>query len=806
VTLAHIGQDVRHALRAIVRAPLVSAVIVLSLGLGIGVNTVVFSWIQARLLDPLPGVADGASFQLVEPRSVAGLYTGASWPEYRDLRHHLRSMPDLFASRMVPLYVGEAGQVERVFGLLVSDNYFSALGVRPVLGRFLRPEEVARAGSEPVAVISHGLWQARFAGTPDALGRTLRINALDLTVIGVTPQEFQGTVLGLNFDIWIPATLAPLVASGSRELDQRNVRGYSIMGRLAPSVTRQQAQGEIDIVMRQLAQSYPATNGGLGAEILPFWDSPRGPQRMLTSALLVLQGVMLLLLVVVCGNMANLVLARASARQKEIGARLALGAERRHVVSLVLAENLVLALLGAGLGAALAVWGTKGLLILPLTGLPVRFQTGIDGWGLAFATTLGIACGLAFGAIPAAHLARVNSLSALRAAGSTSSRSTLRTGLMGFQVALAVVVLIVAGLFFRSFMETRTTDPGFRRDGVLLAAYDLAGRRADAVFSRDLATRALARLRAIPGVAQAAIASSVPLDIHGMPTRVFTVDGHVRTDDGFDESLANTVTPSYFDVMGIALRSGTDFVDLNDTAAPAQAVVNEEFVRRFIPTGEPLGRGLTVRGRRLVICAVAADSLYDAFGEPPAPMIYISYRDFPQTRGEIHLQTAGLGATSVATEVRRAMREVDADLPVFNVRSMTDHVETNLIFRRIPARMFAVLGPLLLLLAAIGIYAVVAYAVSLRTTEIGVRLALGATPQRVVGQFVAEHIVVVACGAILGWLAAFVAAADLLDDRSLDVLVFAGSPAILLAVAAVACWLPAWRAARTAPIEALREG
>lgn len=803
--LALVGRDLRLAARTIVRMPIVSVIMVLSLGLGIGVNTVIFSWIQARMLDPLPGVSGGARVLLVEPRTEAGLYTGASWPEYLDLRRSLRSFPDLFASRIVPLYVGESGRVERVFGLLISDNYFTALGVQPALGRFLRPEEVSRPGSAPVAVISHGLWQKRFAGAPDVLGKIIRVNAIDLTVIGVTPTAFQGTVLGLDFDVWIPATIAPLVASGSRELELRNSRGYSMMGRLAPSTTREQAQSELDIAMRELARLYPATNATTGAGILALWDSPRGPQRMLNGALLVLQAVMLLLLAAVCGNMANLVLARASARQKEIGARLALGAGRRHIVSLVLAENLLLALGGAGLGAAMAIWGTKALMILPLTGFPLRFQTGIDGFGLAFAIALGVACGLAFGAVPAAHLARVDPLISLRAAGSTPSRSFLRTALMCFQVALAVVVLIVAGLFFRSFMETRTLDPGFRREGVLLAAYDLAGRGGvDAAFSRDLADRALTRLRTLPGIEQAATASSVPLDIHGMPTRAFTVDGHARPDGGIDESLSNIVTPGYLDVLGIALRAGTDFADLNDTAAPAQAIVNEEFVRRFIPNGESVGRGLEASGRRFIICGVAANATYDAFGEPPMPMIYFSYRDLPQPRGEIHMRTAGPNSTSIAPDVRRVMREIDADLPVFNVRSMSDHVETNLIFRRIPTRMFSVLGPLLLLLAAVGVYAVVAYAVSLRTTEIGVRLALGATPQRVVAQFVAEHIGVVATGAILGWLAAFVAAKDLLDDDRIDLMVFGGAPAILLAVAALACWLAASRAARIAPMEALR--
>jgi putative ABC transport system permease protein len=289
-----------------------------------------------------------------------------------------------------------------------------------------------------------------------------------------------------------------------------------------------------------------------------------------------------------------------------------------------------------------------------------------------------------------------------------------------------------------------------------------------------------------------------------MASRVFTVDGHVRVEEGFDEALTNIVTPGYFDVMGIALRAGTDFVDLEDTTTAPQAIVNDEFVRRFVRNNEPIGRRLQARGSSYTITGVVRNSLYNAFGEPPSPMIYFSYRDMPQPRGEIHLRIAA-ASTAFAPEVRRVMRELDGDLPVFNVRSMTDHVETNLIFRRIPAQMFAVLGPMLLVLAAIGIYAVVAYAAALRTTEIGVRIALGATSSRVVRQFVAEHMRVIAIGGLLGWLVAFLVASDLQADRRIDVAVFGGVPAILLVVAVIACWLPAWRATRVPPMAALRE-
>jgi predicted permease len=797
-------KDVRQAWRSIVRMPALSAVIVVSLALGIGINTVVFSWIQARVLRPIPGVENGAGVYLVEPNPEGGHYPGASWLEYRDLREGLRSFEDLVAARIVPLYVGQAGAVERHFGVLVSDNYFPALGVQPAIGRFFRPEEVSQPGGAEVAVISHRLWQARFQGSADVLAHTLRINARDLTVIGVTPPEFQGTTVGLQFDAWLPATLAAVVASGSREIEDRSIRGYSVMGRLRPSVTREQARGELFALMERLERLHPATNTGMRGEVLRFHEAPRGPQRMLNTALAILQAVMLLVLLAVCGNVANLIFARSSARRKEVGIRLALGARRTRIASLVLTESVLLALAGALLGALMAVWGTSALIVLPSIGLPLRFQTSIDAVGLAFAVALGLGSGLLFGAAPALQLVRLDPQAALRAGARTAGRSRFRQALMATQVALAILVLLVAGMFFRSFMETRNTDPGFRRDGVLLAAYDLAGRSADSNFSRALAARALDRVRALPEVEAAAIASSVPLDIHGLPSRVFTVDGHARTDGGFDSALSNIVTRGYFDVMKIPFLDGSDFPPLTDAAAPRQVIVNEEFVRRFGAGGPVIGRQLRSRGGDYVIIGIVRNSLYNAFGEPPAAAIYFSYRDNPQPRGEIHVRLRGGDPATASGEVLQAMRQVDAELPVFNLRSLDQHVDTNLFLRKVPARMFSVLGPLLLLLAAIGIYAVVSYAVSLRTREIGIRLAVGATAGRVVRAFVGESLRVALLGSVIGWMVAYMLATHLAPGRRIDVVVFAIVPAVLLLVAAVASWIPARRAAVVDPAVTLR--
>jgi predicted permease len=800
-----VTSDLRQAWRTIVRMPGLAAVVVVSLGVGIGVNIAVFSWIQIMVLQPIPGVADAVGVQLVEPHSDAGSYPGASWPEYRDLRDRMRSLPDLFAFRMVPFTVGETGRPDRTHGLLVSGNYFSALGLRPALGRFVRPDEASTSGGAPVVVISHAYWQTRYDGSAAVLGRTLHVNDRALTIIGVAPEKFQGTVTMLAFDLWVPATMAPELLAGSRELEDRGQRGYYVAGRLAPGATRTEAQTELDVAMQQLAHDYPESNKTIRAEVLRFWQAPRGPQQFLIEALAILQGVLLLLLLAVCGNTANLLLARASARQREIGVRLTLGAGPWRIVSLLLSESVVLALLGAALGAAIAVWATDAMRAVPMiASVPIKFETHVDVVTLAFALGLALLCAVIFGVAPAAHLARIDPQVALRTGVRTAGRNPMRNGLMAVEVALAIVVLMAAALFVRSFSETLATDPGFRREGVLLAEYDLSGRNLNDAAVRDFTSRLLVRLRALPGVESAAIASSVPLDIHGLPLRAFTLEGRAQSDAAPERALSNTVTPDYFTTLGIPLRSGRDFSAFDDPAAPPQAIVNQEFVRRFLPDGDILGRRLENRGREYVVVGVVRNSLSDSFGEKPAPVMYFSYRDRPSTAGQIHLRTRPGNEASLGPGIERTVREVDPTLPVYDVRTLTEHVDKNLFLRRIPARMFAVLGPLMLVLAAIGIYAVVSYSVSRRTTEIGVRLALGASSTRVVRQIVRETLRVVGAGALVGWTLMFMVALHLLGGV-ISLPVFVGVPAILLLVAAFASWLPAKRATSVDVMVALRQ-
>ena len=797
--------DLRNAARTISRMPGLAAVIIVSLAIGIGVNTTIFSWIQTILLQPLPGVSGAANFLLVEPRMETGAYPGASWLEYRALQAQVPALRDIVAFQMVPFNVGEKGQTERTFGQLVSGNYFSALGLKPALGRFFRPGEAERPGTEPVIVISYDYWQTRFRGAPVAVGQKLRVNDRELIVIGVAPREFQGTMPLLKFDVWAPATMSPALLGGTRDLEDRSTRSFSLIGTLRPGATREETQAEFTAAMAQLARDYPDASAGVGGEILPFWSAPRGPQRLLISGLAILQGVMLLLLLAVCGNTANLMLARGSTRQREMAVRVALGAGRWRIVSLVLSENMLLALLGTSLGAAIAVWGTTALRMAPMiAAFPIQFQTKVDGLTLTFAISLGIACGLIFSAAPAVYLVRLDPQDGLRSASNTPPRNRARKVLMGVEVGLAMVVLIAAALFLQSFRSARHTDPKFQPEGVLLAAYDLSGRNPDEASEREFAARLLERLRSLPDVEAAAIATNVPLDLHGIPLRSFTVQGHVRPEAGQDRAISNTVTPGYFKVMAIPLLEGNDFAGMRDKAAPPQTIVNEEFVRRYLNGADAIGRRIQTRAGNFTIIGVARNSVYDAFGEPPQPALYFSYRDIPATQGEIHLRTRTGNEAALTSEARAVLRDLDPMLPLYDVRTLSQHIERNLFLRRIPARMFVVLGPLLLGLAAIGIYAVVSYAVARRTREIGVRLTFGATSGQVVLQIIRENLGVIAWGAGIGWVVAFVLSVHAITKGTVNLPVFIGVPAILLGVATLACWIPARKASTIDPMAALR--
>ncbi len=810
--LVQMLRDLRHGVRSMARGPGLAAVVAGSIAVGVGANATVFSWIQARLLAPIPGVARGAEFQLIEPRNENGGYPGASWLEYRDIASETTAFDRLIAFRLAPLNVGTADWSERTFAMFVSGNYFSALGLSPVAGRLLTDADTAAPGGTPVVVVSHRFWQSRLGGRSDVAGQPLRLNGMTFTVAGVAPRGFQGTVMGLIFDLWTPATAAPLLMPGTNELESRANRGYLMMGALAKG--RSHADGVTDAarLMADLAARHPATNRTLTADVLPQWKSPRGPQQSITAALAMLQALTLLVLAAVVGNTTTLVLARATSRQREAAIRLALGAARWRILSLVLCEYVVYGVAGAALGALLAAWGTEALRAIPMpspAGLEVSFTTGVDGVTLVFAMALSVLSGIAVGLPAAWQLSRPRPQAVLRTGGAVAGRHRLRDALVALEVALAMVVLVVAAMFGRTFSRTQTADPGFQPNGVLLAAYDLNGRGADVTSeaARTFAARLLARAHTIPGVESAALATSVPLDIHGLPTRRFRLEGRARDDGAQDEALVNIVSPEYFETLDITLVRGTGFTSLDDVATAPQAVVNEEFASR-------LGGGADVMGRRIesgrgsyLITGVVENTLYNAFGEAASPFIYFSLRDLPSATVELHVRARGgtdTRAEALSADVRRAVRDLDPTLALYNVRTFTSHVDRNLFFQRIPARLFAVLGPVVLALVALGIYAVGAHAVGERRAEIGTRLALGATSGQVIRLMVVDAFRVVGLGLAGGAIIALLIDPDALTRPLGEGLLVAGVAAGFIVVALAASYLPARRAGQIDPNVTLR--
>ncbi len=804
--------DLRFAFRQLAKSPGFTAVVVLSLALGIGANTVVFSSIQAIFLDPLPGVEHGARLMVIDPRDRSGTYHESSWLDFRDVREQQTSFREIAASRIRPLNLrGPGGLDERIWAELISDNFFSLLRLQPALGRFPTAAESTQPGSSPVAVIAYAYWQTHFGGSPTVLGQTLRLNEVVFTIVGVAPEKFQGSVVPLGMDVWVPLTMARQLVPATKELTARDNRPLVLLADLKPGVSVPQARGELEAIFRRLAAAYPETNAGLTPDLLPLWRSPIGGQPLMLGALATQQILVVLVLLVVCANTANLLLARATVRQKEIGIRLALGAGRFRLIRQLLTESLLLSLLGALGGVLGSLWGIDALHHVPLPGyLPIKVVSHLDATGFAYSVLLGLACGLLFGLAPALQLTRVDVNPALKVGGGgtgAAPRHRLRDLLVGAEVAIALIVLVLAGLFLKSFRNAHTADPGFDPRGMLLGSFDLAAQGYDKKAARAFVRELLPRLQAMPGVAAATVAAFVPFDLRGPPKTPFAIEGQPPAAGRPEVALSGQVAPGYFRTLGIPLVDGADFVDLDNASRPAQVIVNQEFARRYWPGISPLGRKLVVEDSTYEVVGVARDSQCVSLSAKPAPMLYFSLRDRPSLTLTLQVRTRG-DPLALALEVRRVVHELEANLPLRDMRTLTQAIDESLITIRIPALILATLGPLALLLAAIGIYSVLSYSVAQRTHEIGVRLALGASPRNVVALIVRQGFAVVAAGLAVGLgivgAASYYLSPILVRVPPGDPTVFLTVPALLLGIAWLACWQPARRAARVNPIEALR--
>ena len=812
-------KDAWFGLRILRRSAWFTVVVVLTLGLGIAVNTTVFSWINSVLLHPYPGVGDPQELALIETVTPTGEYlVNTSVLDYLDYRDNLRLVSGVALGRFTPLSVGAKGKTERAWAELVSSNYFDLLKVKPVLGRGFLPEEVRAEGGARVAVISYRMWQTRFAGNPNVLGKTIHLNRHELTIVGVTPREFHGSLAGVVFDVRAPATMATAMGTGNGTLHFRGTRDQtSTIVRLKPGVTLEQARAEVSALGRRLAELYPDTNRGIDLTVTPLWKGHLGAQGILLQPLRILMALSVLLLLIVCANVANLLLGRAVSRQSEFGIRMAMGAPRSRLAAQLLVEMLLLTACGAAAAIPLVVWLGRSLrALVPVGDVPLDLGGRLNLPTLGFVLLITAVATLLSGTAPAWLTARSDLNETLkeggrsRAAGRGSHR--LRDLLVVGEMALVMVALVGAGLFYRSFQNARGIEPGFDRTNISVSQFYLSYAGYSAREQRDFCRTLRERLESKPGVVGATYSDVVPMSTASgagsTPWHNLHVEGYAAAPNEQMMIHRATVPPGYFNLLGIRMLDGRDFTERDSAEAPMVIIVNETFANRFFHGRNPIGRKIECERNQATVVGLVKDSKYHTPIEGPTPFFYIPFQQWfkPGLNFSFFIKTAGdpLLMTGV---LRREALALNQDA-VFSTRLLSDATTGSLLAQRVAASLLEVVSGISLLLAVIGLYSVMSYAVSRRTHEIGIRLALGGTPGGVLGMVLGEGLRLTVPGLLAGSLLALAAArvvrGMLVNVSPYDPLTFASAAAFLALVAALASYLPALRATRVHPAVALR--
>jgi predicted permease len=811
-------EDLRYAIRVLRGSPGFTAVAVLTLALGVAANATVFGWIDSLLVRPFPGVPGGGQLAALETVSPSGEYSTTSYRDYRDYRDSVKSFSGLAASLLNAFNVGPADNPRRVYGEFVSGNYFAVLGVKPVRGRAFLPSEYGdQPDAFPVAVISYRLWQSLFQGDPGIVGRTIRVNRYELTVAGIAPEEFRGTMPGMQLEIWIPINMAPqLNGQGGWLLEDRNARQMWVTARLGPGVTLGQANAEVEACARRVAEQSPRTSAGFHASLMPVWKGHIGMQSVLLAPLRILMAVCFVVFLIVGANVSNLQLARATARRREFSVRMALGAGRWRVVRQLLTESLLLAAMGALAAIPLAGWlGSSLLWILPPIGYPVDFDFSMNADTLAFTVLLCCAGSLLTGLAPAVHSVKRDLMEALKEGGrsgtSGAAQNRTRGLLVVSEVALALVALVGTALFARSFQNARSIDPGFDAGHVLFAQYHLDTFCQNPEQRAQFCYRLRDRIRELSGITAVSFANSVPLAIGTGQRSGIQVEGYAPGRDEQMSVSSATVAPGFFDALRIPVLEGRDFTERDDPGAAPVAIVNQTFAARYFRGGNPVGRRVMVDGVWSTVAGLVKDSKYYRLTEPPTPYIYVPYlqRHSSEFWTAFFIRTVGPPRAS-AGAVRSEAAAIEPNAGVAEVVEFQETVAGSLYAQKVEAALLSVLGAVSLLLAALGLYSVLAYSVSQRGHEFGIRLALGAAPSDVVllvlRQGMALTVAGLVIGSVLAVAAARMAAGLLVGFNPGDPPVaIAGAALFLGAVALLASYVPARRATKADPMVTLRE-
>jgi predicted permease len=807
-------QDFRYGFRMLLKSRGFTLVAVLMLAVGIAANTAVFSWIEAVLLRPLPGVAGSGELVSFETTTPNGEFVPNCYPDYRDYRDHLTLVSGLAVATPNAFSVGEEDHAERVWGELVSGNYFAVLGVKPILGRAFSPDEYGdKQGGYPVAVIGESLWNRRFHRDPGVLGRAIRVNRQQLTIVGIVPADFRGSMSGLSFELWVPVVMAPrLKAMPEWMLRERKARLLFGVARLRPGVGVERAGGEAKALSQELAKNNPDSNTGIAASILPLSKGHFGAQSTLGAPLRILMAVCGLVLLIVCANVANLLLARATSRQKEFGLRLALGAGRLRIVRQLFTENLILAALAAFAGAPLAMLMSQSLGYFVPRDVPVSLDVQMNGAVLAFTVLLCVAASIVSGMAPALQSTRVDLNNTLKEGGrgSAGARSQrVRSLLVISEVALALVAIIGAGLFGRSFQLARQINPGFDPRGVLVSLLNLSTEGYDVPDRIKFCARLRERLESQPGITAVSYADYIPLGTADGSWEDLKVEGYVPDLSENMKIYRTVVAPGYFDVLRIPLLDGRDFNERDDGKSQPVMIVNQRFAKRFFRGGNPIGRKVQGWGKWFTVVGLVSDSKYHTPNEHQRPLIYVPFRQVYREEMGIAFYARTPGNPNIALEaMRREVHELDPSVGVFDATPLTEYITASLSAQKVAASLLGVLGAIALVLAAVGLYSVLACSITQRTQEIGIRMALGAKPRDVLAAVVRQAMGIVLLGILMGVIVAAAltrAAAGLLVNVSAtDPIIFCGAAVSLAAVALLAAYIPAMHATRIDPNVALR--
>ena len=815
--LGDLRQDLRFSLRVFVSNPKFSLIAVFTLSLGIAINATVFSWIDSVLLHPYPGVHDTNGLALIETQTLSGEHLAAtSYVDYRDYRENLKLVSAVAIGRFTPVSMGTRGNADRAWAELVSANYFDVLKVEPVLGRsFLAEEGTDKPGAFPVAIISYRMWQKRFDGDRNVLGKSIRLNRHELTIIGVAPPDFRGTTVGLVYDVWIPITMANEMGTGGGTLNYRGCRDLSsTLVRLKPGVTLDQASAELSALASSLAASYPDTNRGIDAVVVPVWNGHLGAQGILLKPLQILMAVCALLLLIVCANVANLLLARAVSRRKEFAIRLAFGAPRARIARQLLTETLLLAVGGAAVGVLVLFWMAKSLdRLLPAIDFPLDIRGGLSWITLGFTILVAFAVTIASGLAPALLSVRGDLTEAINEGGRSSTSGTrshkLRALLVGVEVALALVALVSAGLFVRSFRAASRIEPGFDTRNVVVSQFYLSNAGYTAQEQWAFCRTLRERMETAPGVVGVTYTDFVPLTSPASsPQDQLVVEGYIAAHN--EQMLIHraTVPPGYFQFMGIRMMEGRDFTERDEAGAPAVMIVNETFARHFYGNAPPLGRTVHIDGGTATIIAEVKDSKYNTPAEAPAPYFYLPFRQrfAPGLNFSFLIRTAG-DPMATLPELRREASALNQDA-FFHSMRLSDGVGYSLYAQKVAASVLTAIGVLCLLLAALGLYSVMSYSVSQRTQEFGIRMALGASRLNVLVMVTRQSLILAIPGLLVGIACALIGfrflSGMLIGVGPTDPRTFLVAALVLLAVTLFASYVPARRAVQVDPMTALR--